>query len=112
MTKPKKIFDGKSLKRFRAEKKLSQADVADTLGILPQAYYRYECNKATPSADVIMKIADAFGVTTDYLLGRSDTPQPANFDEREVKAAFAIRDDYLQLRSILEKKVPAMAPMQ
>ena len=100
MAKGEKVFDGKSLKRFRDAKKISQAKVADVLGILPQAYYRYETNKATPSADVIMKIADAFGVSADYLLGRSDKPRPTNFDEREVKEAFAIRDAWRQLQSL------------
>ena len=39
-----------------------------------------------------MNIADAYDVSTDYLVGRSDMPQPTNFDEREVREAFAFRD--------------------
>ena len=58
-----------------------------------------------PSAEVIVKIADAYGVTTDYLLGRSDEPNPTDYDEHEVKDAFAAREELNQLRSIL---VPAI----
>lgn len=92
MAKEGRMFDGKYLRRFRAAKKISQADVAGTLGILPQAYYKYEANRATPSVDIIMRIANTYGVTTDYLLGRSDDPRLPQYSEEEVKKAFALRD--------------------
>lgn len=65
-----------SLKRFRREFKLNQKEVAETVGMVPQAYYRYESGKYIPQADLIITLADAYGVTTDYLLGRSDEPRP------------------------------------
>ena len=98
-------FNGRSLRKFRADYRLSQTDVARTLDIAPQAYFRYESDKVVPSVDVIMKLADAYGVSTDYLLGRSDIPNPMNFDEREVKEAFAAREELRQLRSILLPKM-------
>ena len=82
MAKVAKLFNGDSLKRFRTTRKLSQADVAEKLGIMPQAYYRYECGRAVPSVDVIMGIAEAYGVSVDYLLGRSDDPHPPKLDEK------------------------------
>ena len=63
-----------ALRRFRKEKSLKQKDVAAALGVKPPSYAVYEAN-VTPSAKVIIKIADAFNVSTDYLLGRTDTPQ-------------------------------------
>ena len=87
-------FNGRSLRKFRAEYKLSQTDVARALNMAPQSYYKYESDKVVPSVDVIMKLADTYGVSTDYLLGRSDMPQPTNFDEREVRAAFEFRDKW------------------
>lgn len=62
-----------SLKRFRQKFKLTQDDVAKVLGTSKQAYYRYE-KDVTPSAEIIKKIALAFGVSADYLLGITDIP--------------------------------------
>lgn len=83
---------GESFKRFRSSLKLSQKKFAESLGIPCQSYQSYEYNNSVPSANVIIKMADKYNVSMDYLLGRSDKPQPTNFDEREVKAAFALRD--------------------
>lgn len=90
-----------SLRRFRKRFKLSQGDLAKRLGMMQQSYYRYENGQTVPRADDIVKLAGEFKVTTDYILGLSDDPQPTNFDEKEVKAAFEARDKYLQLRDIL-----------
>lgn len=65
-----------SFKRFRKEHGLTQAQVANALGVTQQAYQVYE-NKTVPTATVLIKISNAFGVSTDYLLGLSDEPKPA-----------------------------------
>ena len=70
-----------SLKRFRKVFKLRQQDVAETLGVSQQSYQVYE-SKTVPSAMVILKLANAYDVTTDYLLGRSDEPRPLKLDEK------------------------------
>ena len=66
-----------SLKRFRKEFNLKQKDVAEKLGMTTQAYSFYERpnNPQIPKSNLIVKLADEYNVTTDYLLGRSDTPQ-------------------------------------
>lgn len=76
-----------SLKRFRKNLGLTQAEIADLLGIHRQAYQPYETGKTTPSVKMIMKIADAFDVSTDYLLGRTDTPKPVEVGAEEVAKA-------------------------
>lgn len=90
-----------SLRRFRKQLNLSQTDVATTLGMPQQSYSRYESGKFAPRADDIIKLANVYKVSSDYLLGLSDTPQPTNFDEREVKEAFAIRDTWFQLQKFI-----------
>lgn len=65
-----------SLKRFRREFNLNQKEVAETVGMVPQAYYRYESGKFVPQADLIITLAQTYNVTTDYLLGLSDEPRP------------------------------------
>lgn len=63
-----------ALKRFRKENNLTQKAVADTLGIKVPAYQRYEYGSVKPSAQIIKDIANAFNVSADYLLGRTDQP--------------------------------------
>jgi transcriptional regulator with XRE-family HTH domain len=63
-----------ALKRFRSEHHLSQKAVADALEIKVQAYQRYEYGRVIPSAQIIKDIANAFGCSADYLLGRTDEP--------------------------------------
>lgn len=98
-------FNGKALRKFRADYKLSQTDVARALNMAPQSYYKYESDKVVPTVDVIMKLADTYGVSTDYLLGRSDMPNPTNFDERDVRDAFAAREELRQLRKLLSPQI-------
>lgn len=64
-----------SLKRFRKTFNLSQREVAEVWGVTPQAYQIYE-RDVIPSAEVLKKIAVAFNVSMDYLVGLSDEPRP------------------------------------
>jgi len=60
------------LKQLRAEKKVTQRDVALFLDITDRAYQYYEYGSREPSIGVAQKLADYFNVQTDYLIGRSD----------------------------------------
>ncbi len=57
---------------LRAEKKLSQADVAGETGITTRTYQRYEAGEREPGVSTLIRMADLYGVTADYLIGRSD----------------------------------------
>lgn len=80
-----------SLKRFRKDFRLSQKDVANAIGMSQQSYQAYE-TRSNPSVTVITKLADAYNVSTDYLLGRSDTPRPVAFDSEWITRLTASRD--------------------
>ena len=54
---------------LRLKEGLLQRDVADTLHIHRSTYSYYERGKTNPPLDILIKLADYFGVTTDYLLG-------------------------------------------
>ncbi|MDP4180334.1 MAG: helix-turn-helix transcriptional regulator [Bacillota bacterium] len=60
----------KVLKQLREEKSLSQKDIAEYLGLTRQAVASYELAKREPDYDILKKLADYFGVSVDYLLGR------------------------------------------
>jgi len=63
------------LRELRASKKLTQKQVAEGTGLSERAYQHYELEEKEPTLGSINKLADFFEVSTDYLLGRSDTPQ-------------------------------------
>ncbi len=56
------------LKHLRRKNDMTQEDLADTLGLTPQAISRWETDAAFPDSSVIRKLAYLFDVTTDYLL--------------------------------------------
>ena len=62
------------LKELRMQRKLRQQDVADAINCSQAVYSRYENGDREPSQDTLNRLADFFGVSIDYLLGR-DQPQ-------------------------------------
>lgn len=60
------------LKELRISKKLLQRDIADVLNCSTPVYCRYEKGEREPPFDIIKKLADYYGVTVDYLLGRDE----------------------------------------
>ena len=82
------------LLNLRKSKKINQKTLADLLGISITAYQNYEYGKSELNYEGLRKLADFYGVTTDYLLGREPAPNPfADFnlsenDEAEVAAKY------------------------
>ena len=66
------------LKRLRINKKRSQQEMADFLGITRQGYGKYENGGSQPSFEMLQKIADYFEVSTDQLFGRDDKQETKN----------------------------------
>ncbi len=64
-----KIFADR-LKDLRSEKGVSQAQLAKTLGVSFGIVCYWETDRSEPTAPNLVKIADYFGVSVDYLLGR------------------------------------------
>ncbi len=62
------------LKKSRKEKGMTQSELAAEVGVERSSIGKYETAAIFPSADVLCRIAEALGVTTDYLLGLIDDP--------------------------------------
>ena len=60
------------LKALRKEKAETQVQVASAIGIREQHYQKFECGVNLPNIKNVWKLADYFGVSVDYLIGRSD----------------------------------------
>ena len=60
------------LRDLRKEQHVTQQSVADYLEIKVRTYQYYEGDDHRPDYETLVRLADYFGVTTDYLLGRTD----------------------------------------
>ena len=58
------------LKQLRSEKQILQKDIAKYLEVTVRTYQYYESGELEPDLEKLVKLADLFKVSTDYLLGR------------------------------------------
>jgi transcriptional regulator with XRE-family HTH domain len=63
------------IKELRLANNFSQVDMANRLSVSKQAVSNWENDNIQPSIEMLIKIADLFGVSIDYLLGREDIPR-------------------------------------
>lgn len=62
------VLLGKKIKELRAKAKFTQSELADLLGVTKSSIASYENDSRQPSFPVLIKIAQIFNVSTDYLL--------------------------------------------
>ena len=62
---------GELLEELRKDHRLSQKQLADVIAVTTGTVSNYENNQHLPDIEKLIMLADYFGVTTDYLLGRS-----------------------------------------
>jgi len=100
------------LYELRQSRNITQQRLAIDLGIDQTSISSYECGKYFPTVEVLVKIAEYFGVSTDYLLGLSEIKTslktatdektsylvslfetlPSNYKERAIGYLEALRD--------------------
>lgn len=86
------------LKQLREESNLTQLELAQKFNITSQTISQYERGIRTPDFNLLNSIADFFGVSVDYLLGRTDIK---NYEEDTIAAH---TDDRTQNLSEEDKK--------
>lgn len=64
------------LSRLRIQKKKTQQDMADAIGISRPAYTAYESGNRKPDYEILNKIVDILDTNSDYLLGRTNNSAP------------------------------------
>lgn len=67
---------GATISRLRAEKKLSQGELADALGVSRQSVSKWETDASIPELDKLVKLSQLFGVTLDELVTGETLPEP------------------------------------
>lgn len=58
-----------NIKNLRKARNISQVELANTLGVTKQCVSNWENDYIQPSIEMLIKIAEYFKVTTDFLLG-------------------------------------------
>ena len=95
---------GNRIKQLRLEKRIPQKDLAESIGISPSTIGMYEQNRRVPDADTLIKLSTYFGVTIDYLLGKTEQKEkptkedgePSERDKQLIDLISALPDDKLQ----------------
>lgn len=80
------------LKALRNEMGISQASLADTLGLSQQAIGKWETGNSEPDTDMLIKLASLFNVSVDYLLGRTEDRNPIKEDDMPPNVKILLRN--------------------
>lgn len=97
----------KNLRNLRKELGLSQKQVAEKLNISQQTYSDYENDKTEPTMDMLIRLANLFGVSIDELLDRDITAEEYAAGVRTTikKSITPIEDDMLYAFREVGKKL-------
>ena len=78
----------KNLRQLREENRISQQRLAEMLNTSQQSIFKYEKTTSEPDIATLIKLADIFGVSVDYLIGNSDVrDKNSSFDIAVLTAA-------------------------
>lgn len=69
------------LKELRKERGLTQKQLAEQTRTSERGIQNYELGERSPAFDALISLADFFGVSIDYLAGRSNCPDMLAFDK-------------------------------
>lgn len=83
---------GEILAELRREKEIGQKELADYLRLSVGTISNYENNIHSPDLETLCRIADYFGVTTDYLLGRTAYRCDPEVLERRISRDYTVTD--------------------
>ncbi len=84
------------IKDLREDRDLRQYDLAQATGIDQRTISNYETGKTKPDSDALIKLADFFDVSIDYLVGRISFNTPS--DPNRAKLIQKIQNDLEKLK--------------
>ena len=79
------------LKQLRKMKNLTQEQIAQIINSTTTCYNYYEKEKRQPSIETLCKLADFYGVSLDYLVGRQFINEVGYLTEEQKNVVFAIK---------------------
>ncbi|MDE7206456.1 MAG: helix-turn-helix domain-containing protein [Lachnospiraceae bacterium] len=96
---------GEQIKKLRTARNMSQVGLARMIGVTKQSVSNWENNNILPSIDMLIKIADFFSCTTDYLLEIDNTRKVIEVNDLTLEQIAHIQmivNDYKQLNAQLK----------
>ncbi|UZQ51626.1 helix-turn-helix domain-containing protein [Clostridium kluyveri] len=82
---------GKIIRQLRKENDITQANLAKAVGVTTSSIGMYETGVRKPSYEVIVKLANYFNVTTDYLLENKESKNTINI-KKEFNPKLSIKE--------------------
>ena len=101
---------GERLRILRESVKLSQVKMADLLGVKQASINRYEQGQSAPSLETLVKYADYFDVSMDYLYCRTDEPRGKLYDYKP-QALKEKMEQSEEMREFIEMCFDPQAPV-
>ena len=100
-----KIKRGQILRKLRLLRQLTQNEAAENFGLSQQTYQKYESGKTEPPYDLLCDFANFYGVSADYLLGRTTIKQMAS-EQPDIFEALGLKksvddDEFIRLYNTL-----------
>lgn len=83
---------GEKIRYLRTKNNITSKELSKILDISESSISLYENGKRTPSIELIIKIADFFKVSTDFLLGVSDNPIKVSQHDSEIDFSEVLED--------------------
>lgn len=93
------MYTATILKQLRIRKGLRQKDIGIYLNLSPGTVSNYENGIHEPDLDTLCRLADFYGVSVDYLLGRTGCPYPDRLPGQVISGGYTFYD----LRLLIQK---------
>lgn len=94
------------LRALRSTVNLSQAKLAQALTLKQSAVNRYENDQSDPSYETLLRYADFFDVSMDYIFGRTDDPQGKRYSNQP-----KLEQGYPEMEQFIEMCFDPKSPM-
>lgn len=85
------------IQELRKKYNMQQSELAEIIGVTDKSISCYETGRSNPSLEGACKLADFFGVTIDYLLGRDDIDTDNNAEIKIVERQISLPKDEQEL---------------
>ena len=96
-----------NLKAIREKKRVTQVRLSIDIGVTQETISAYECGRSLPSVDVLIKLADRLGTSTDYLLNRTEMTLPFNklINDKQKTEEIELLHEFRKLKSEQKSRV-------